>query len=68
LGKIEKGVGCSVVGCRRVAIRSLSVEKVGPSGLQLREARRAYLCEEHYKEFKKRTKKAKMLEKWRQMG
>lgn len=67
MGKIERGVKCSVVGCQRVAMRSLA-EKIGPSGLQVREARRAYLCGEHYKEFKKRTRKAKMLEKWRHMA
>jgi len=27
--------------------------------------RRAYLCREHYKEYKKKTKKDKKLEKWR---
>lgn len=68
MGKIEKGVKCSVEGCGQMAVRSLSAEKVDSAGLKVKESRRAYLCEGHYKEFKKKTKKAKMLEKWRHMG
>jgi len=61
-------VKCSVVGCNREAVRSLSAEKVSATGLKVGEARRAYLCKDHYKEFKKETKKEKMLEKWRYKG
>jgi hypothetical protein len=69
LGRVDKGVKCSVSGCSKEAIRSLSLEKVKPSGLNVSaEGRRAYLCKEHYKEYKKRTKKDKQLEKWRHMG
>jgi len=65
LGRVAKGVKCSVVGCDKEAVRSLSKEKVGAAGLKVREGRRSYLCRDHYKEFKKETKKEKMLEKWR---
>jgi hypothetical protein len=68
LGRVAKGVGCSVVGCDRQAIRSLSTEKVNSAGLKVGERRRSYLCKEHYKEFKKKTKKEKMAEKWRYRG
>lgn len=68
MGRVAKGVKCSVVGCDKEAIRSLSTEKVSSAGLRVGEARRAYLCKEHYKEFKKETKKEKMLEKWRYRG
>lgn len=68
MGRVAKGVKCSVVGCDKEAVRSLSTEKVSSAGLKVDEARRSYLCKEHYKDFKKETKKEKMLEKWRYRG
>ena len=65
MGKISRGVTCSVEGCSKEAIRSLSFDNVAAAGLKIREARRVYLCKDHYKELKKATKKEKMLEKWR---
>jgi thymidine kinase len=66
LGRIDKGVKCSVVGCSRDAERSISMDKARSAGLKVGgNERRAYLCKEHYKEFKKKTKKDKTLEKWR---
>jgi hypothetical protein len=61
-------VKCSVVGCDKEAVRSLSVEKVSAAGLKVGTGRRAYLCRDHYKKFKKETKKERMLEKWRYKG
>jgi hypothetical protein len=58
-----------VSGCSAEAVRSLSAEKVRAAGLNIsRSERRAYLCKEHYKEFKKKTKKDKQLERWRYKG
>jgi len=69
LGRIDKGVKCSVSGCGREAVRSLSTEKVRSAGINVgSNERRAYLCKEHYKEYKKKTKKDKQLEKWRYSG
>jgi len=69
LGRINKGVKCSVSGCSREAIRSLSTEKVRSAGLNVGSSeRRSYLCKEHYKEYKKKTKKEKIFEKWRYKG
>jgi len=68
LGRVAKGVKCSVVGCDKEAVRSISREKVSAAGLKVGETRRSYLCKDHYKEFKKETKKDKMLEKWRYKG
>jgi len=66
LGRIDKGVKCSVSGCGRDAVRSISAEKVRSAGLGVGGGeKRAYLCREHYKEFKKKTKKDKTVEKWR---
>jgi thymidine kinase len=66
VGRIDKGVKCSVSGCGREAARSISVEKARAAGLNVGSGeKRAYICKEHYKEFKKRTKKDKTLDKWR---
>jgi len=66
LGRIDKGVKCSVSGCGREAARSISTDKVKSAGLKVGSSeKRAYLCREHYKEFKKKTKKDKTLDKWR---
>lgn len=63
MGRIEKGEKCSV--CGNVAIRSISAEKVKAAGMKAGNDKRAFLCKEHYKEFKKKTKKDKILDKWR---
>jgi len=68
MGKVSKGTLCSVEGCGREAVRSLSAAKVEAAGLKIKGARRAYLCREHYKEYKKATKKEKTLERWRYKG
>lgn len=65
MGRVAKGVKCSVAGCDAQAIRSLSTGKVSAAGLEVSEGRRAYLCRDHYKEYKKGSKKDKLLEKWR---
>jgi hypothetical protein len=65
MGRIDKGVRCSIPGCSSTAIRSISATKVRSSGLTVSSERRAYLCKEHYKEYKKRTKKEKQLERMR---
>jgi len=41
---------------------------VSSAGLKVGEARRTYLCRDHYKEYKRETKKERKLEKWRHMG
>lgn len=57
MGRVKKGIGCSVVGCGNRAVRSLSRESVSQAGIRTSsEGRRAYLCAEHYKEWKKATK------------
>ncbi|OPY31837.1 MAG: hypothetical protein A4E32_01441 [Methanomassiliicoccales archaeon PtaU1.Bin124] len=52
--EIEK---CSVKGCNNPAERSISVEAAVEAGLEVDEnARRAHLCKEHYKAYKKGSK------------
>jgi len=68
MGRVSKGTLCSVDGCGKEAIRSLSAAKVEEAGLKIKGTRRAYLCREHYKEYKKAIKREKTLEKWRHKG
>ena len=68
MGRIDKGVKCSVSGCEKDAVRSIAAGKVTVAGLKIDAERRAYLCKGHYKEFKKATKKDRTLEKWRHQG
>jgi len=66
LGRIDKGVKCDVSGCGNEAVRSLNSDKAKGAGLKVSSSeKRAYLCREHYKEFKKKTKKDKTIDKWR---
>lgn len=66
MGRVDKGVKCNVSGCGIEAARSINVDKVKAAGLNVSTSeKRAYLCKEHYKEFKKKNKKDKTLEKWR---
>jgi hypothetical protein len=64
MGKIGKGMKCSVSGCSEVAVRSMTVSKAKNAGLDI-VGRRAYLCREHYKTFKKGTKNERRIERWR---
>jgi hypothetical protein len=59
MGKVGKGVTCSVQGCSNNAVRSLDSSKVKGSGLDIDSGKRAYLCEEHYKQWKKLSKQSK---------
>ena len=65
MGRVDKGEACSIVGCSAAAIRSISTDKVAHTGLNIGNARRAYLCKAHYKEFKKLTRKDRQIDKWR---
>jgi hypothetical protein len=64
LGKIGKGTKCSVANCSEMAVRSISGPKAKAAGLDI-EGKRAYLCKEHYKQYKKGNKKEKRIERWR---
>ena len=66
MGKVDKGVSCSVQSCKNSAERSISRNQIGGSDLKVSGAgRRAYLCHEHYKQWKKTTKDSRELERAR---
>jgi hypothetical protein len=50
--------------CGKDAVRSVSVAKAKAASLDV-DGKSAYVCEEHYKQFKKGNKKADQIEKWR---
>ena len=74
MGKVKHGVECSVEGCNDKALRSFSTTKareamqtVGATFKDER-TRRVYLCQKHYKMYKKQTKQDKKVDKWRFAG
>ena len=56
---------CAVLSCANEATRSFPAVRVTAAGLKLQDekARRAGLCKEHYKKFKKATKEERELER-----
>lgn len=71
MGKIGKGVKCSVVGCEKQAYKSVTVTSIRKSNFNLSldySGPRVYLCKEHYREFKKHIKDLKKFDKWRRMS
>lgn len=64
MGRISKGEKCSISGCGKDAVRSVSVVDAKAAGLEV-EGRRTYLCEEHYRVVKKKRKKDQQIQKWR---
>jgi hypothetical protein len=68
MGRVSKGTKCSIKGCKEGAVRSIDIGKVKQAGLDAEGNRRAYLCKEHYKEYKKGNKKIAQIERWRFTG
>ncbi len=70
MGKVRKGQVCSIVGCSEHAVRSLASSEalryLAKLNLEVKDSssRRIYLCEKHYKMYKKASKKDRMFEKW----
>jgi len=64
MGKVKKGVACSVTGCTEGAARSLSKDSISrplnEAGLQAKSAgNRVYLCDKHYRSVKKQLKRTR---------
>jgi len=63
---VDKGVACDVTGCKNQAQRSLSRGDIANSGLSVGgDGRRVYLCHDHYKDWKKATRKSRDLQRSR---
>jgi hypothetical protein len=66
MGIVSKGAKCNVDGCSNDGARSLNSSKVENAGLRLNtSSKKAILCKEHYKEWKKETKDDRDLERAR---
>lgn len=65
MGKVSKGAKCSVSGCDKLAVRSISQDKAQSANLNVEVTRRVYICLDHYKELKKKLKKERKIDKWR---
>lgn len=59
MGRVSKGVLCSVEGCSNNAARSLDAGKARQGGLDVSGSKRVYICSEHYKQWKKEMKQSK---------
>ncbi|MBP2624888.1 MAG: hypothetical protein KAF24_02910 [Nitrosopumilaceae archaeon] len=63
MGIIAKGTICNVTGCQNEGVRSLTTNKLDKSDLVvISHNKHVALCKIHYKEWKKNTKKKRMLE------
>lgn len=62
---VEQTRKCDIEGCKADAVRSISGKKVEKAGMSLSgdPSKSAHLCQEHYKEFKKKTKKDRTYER-----
>ena len=58
MGRVDKGVNCSVQGCDQTAQRSMSGSKASMAlDMDLdSSSKRIYLCKAHYREWKKASK------------
>ncbi|MBI3022261.1 MAG: hypothetical protein HYY68_00875 [Thaumarchaeota archaeon] len=66
MGKVGKGVGCSISACSNEAERSISREQLAGSSLSIgSEGRSVYLCKDHYTAWKKTTRESRSLERAR---
>ena len=66
-GRVQKKIECSVEKCTKNYERSISLKLVSKAGLKLKsdKVKKAYLCKEHYKEYKKNSKDDRKVQKWR---
>ena len=66
MGVIAKGAKCNVDGCDMDGARSINTLRVQNAGLSVGSAgKKAVLCKEHYKEWKKESKGDRDLERAR---
>jgi len=61
---VDKVQMCEIEGCKAEAVRSISGKKVEKAGLSITDpSKSVHLCQAHYKEFKKKTKKDRTLDR-----
>ena len=62
---VDRKKACDISGCGKEASRSISGRKVEKAGMSLASepSKNAHLCKDHYKEFKKKTRKDRELQR-----
>ena len=66
MGKISKGVECSLDNCSNSAVKSISSKNVDSSEFPISlDSNKVYFCTEHYKLWKKSTKELRKSERAR---
>ena len=66
MGKISKGVECSLDNCSNSAVKSISSKNVDSSKFSISsDSHKVYFCTEHYKSWKKSTKELRKSERAR---
>ena len=60
----ESGKTCDIEGCSKEAERSINTKKIKETSLSVKNesARSSHLCKDHYRTFKKETKKDRKLD------
>ena len=62
----REGGACAISGCTEEAVRSIAADKLKSalSGISLKsDSRRAHICKTHYRQFRKKTKGERELER-----
>ena len=66
MGKVDKGIVCTVKDCSNQAERSISESRLKQGSLSfLEQGNNAYVCKLHYKQWKKSSKNNRELERIR---
>jgi hypothetical protein len=65
MGRVAKGMKCSVEGCADDAVRSISAKRVTDHSIEPGRGGRVYLCKRHYRAHKKNTGDARRVDRWR---
>lgn len=61
---VDKVQMCDIEGCKAEAVRSISGKKVENAGMSVADpSKSVHLCQAHYRELKKKTKKDRTLER-----
>ncbi len=61
---VDKVQMCEIEGCKSEAVRSISGKQVDKAGMSVADpSKSVHLCQAHYREFKKKTKKDRTLER-----
>ncbi|MGC8585153.1 MAG: hypothetical protein ACP5RZ_03390 [Thermoplasmata archaeon] len=60
---MKENTVCDVSGCNEIAVKSLPREKVENMYSLKTKSSHVHLCREHYKEYKKKTKKERDVER-----